>query len=46
MSASFDQTAWDDATTAVRNAYSNEGYIYAQVRPVVERSDARFDVRW
>jgi outer membrane protein insertion porin family len=35
---SFDQTAWDDATTAVRNAYSNEGYIYAQVRPVVERS--------
>jgi outer membrane protein insertion porin family len=35
---SFDQTAWDDATTAVRNAYSNEGYIYAQIRPVVERS--------
>ncbi|HLB09981.1 MAG TPA: POTRA domain-containing protein, partial [Gemmatimonadaceae bacterium] len=33
----FDQTAWDDATTAIRNAYSNEGYIYAQVRPVVER---------
>jgi outer membrane protein insertion porin family len=33
----FDQAAWDDATTAVRNAYSNEGYIYAQVRPVVDR---------
>lgn len=34
---SFDQSAWDEATTAVRNAYSNEGYIYAQVRPVVDR---------
>ncbi|MEP7086978.1 MAG: POTRA domain-containing protein, partial [Gemmatimonadota bacterium] len=35
---SFDQSAWDDATTAIRNAYSNEGYIYAQIRPVVDRS--------
>ena len=34
----FDQAAWDDATTGIRNAYSNEGYIYAQVRPVVERA--------
>jgi outer membrane protein insertion porin family len=33
----FDQTKWDDATRAVQEAYSNEGYIYAQVRPVVER---------
>ena len=35
---SFDQSAWDEATTAIRNAYSNEGYIYAQIRPVVDRS--------
>lgn len=33
----FDENAWDDATTKLRNAYANEGYIYAQVRPVVER---------
>lgn len=33
----FDQTQWDDATNKLRTAYSNEGYIYAQVRPVVDR---------
>lgn len=33
----FDQTRWDEATRQVQEAYSNEGYIYAQVRPVVER---------
>ena len=33
----FDQSKWDDATRRVGEAYSNEGYIYANVRPVVER---------
>ncbi len=36
----FDQKAWEDATQKVRTAYSNEGYIYSQVRPVVERLPA------
>lgn len=33
----FDQAKWDDATRAVGEAYANEGYIYANVRPVVQR---------
>ncbi|MES2176490.1 MAG: outer membrane protein assembly factor BamA [Gemmatimonadota bacterium] len=33
----FDQARWDDATRRVGEAYSNEGYIYANVRPVAER---------
>jgi outer membrane protein insertion porin family len=33
----FDQAAWDDATRRVGEAYANEGYIYANVRPVVQR---------
>jgi outer membrane protein insertion porin family len=33
----FDQARWDDATRQVQEAYANEGYIYAQVRPVIER---------
>ena len=33
----FDESRWEDATQAVRDAYANEGYIYAQVHPVVER---------
>ncbi|HEX2779046.1 MAG TPA: outer membrane protein assembly factor BamA [Gemmatimonadaceae bacterium] len=48
----FDQARWDDATQKVRTAYSNEGYIYAQVRPVVDRrrvgpdSTPTVDLRW
>jgi outer membrane protein insertion porin family len=33
----FDQTRWDEATRRVGEAYANEGYIYANVRPVVQR---------
>ena len=33
----FDQARWDEATRRVGEAYANEGYIYANVRPVVER---------
>ena len=33
----FNEDVWNDATTHVRQLYSNDGYIYAQVRGVVER---------
>lgn len=33
----FDRSRWEEATQQVSSLYSNEGYIYAQVRPVVER---------
>jgi len=48
----FDQKRWDDATQAARDAYANEGYIYAQLRPVVERvrlgkdSTPTVNLRW
>ena len=47
----FDQARWEEATNNVRTAYSNEGYIRAQVRPVVDRSvtadsSAIVNLRW
>jgi outer membrane protein insertion porin family len=48
----FDQERWDDATRKVQTAYSNEGYIYARVTPVVERvkvgadSQPGVNLRW
>ncbi len=47
----FDRQKWDDATTHLRTAYNNEGYIYASVRPVTERvvgpdSQPRVNLRW
>jgi outer membrane protein insertion porin family len=39
----FDQGAWDDATRRVGEAYANEGYIYANVHPVVERTKVGTD---
>jgi outer membrane protein insertion porin family len=39
----FNQAAWDDATRRVGEAYANEGYIYANVRPVVERAKTGAD---
>jgi outer membrane protein insertion porin family len=49
--AYFNQVKWDDATRALQSAYSNEGYIYAQVRPdVIRRTgpDGKplVDLRW
>ncbi len=49
--AVFNQTLWEDATQRVRLAYYNNGYIYAQVNPVVSRrttEDGRHiaDLRW
>lgn len=39
----FDRAQWDDATQKVRTMYSNEGYIYAQIRPVAEPVPAGAD---
>jgi outer membrane protein insertion porin family len=36
----FDKSRWEEATQRVSTAYNNEGYIYARVRPVVERQVA------
>ena len=47
----FDQARWEEATNNVRTAYSNEGYIRASVRPVVDRavaadSSSVVNLRW
>ena len=48
----FDRARWEQATQQVQTAYNNEGYIYARVRPVVERvptsgdSVHRVNLRW
>jgi outer membrane protein insertion porin family len=46
----FDRSRWEEATQQVQTMYSNDGYIYAQVRPVVERdpvdSAATVQLRW
>jgi outer membrane protein insertion porin family len=34
----FNNSTWEEGTEKIRNAYSNDGYIYAQVRPIVERT--------
>lgn len=41
----FDESQWNDATDKVKEAYSNEGYIYAVVRPVEERLPSTDSVR-
>jgi outer membrane protein insertion porin family len=47
----FDQAALDEATARVQQLYRNEGYLYAQVDPVVERrtgpnGERLVDVTW
>lgn len=46
----FDASKWDDATRKLKDAYANEGYIYSQVRPVVDKvetdSGPRANLRW
>jgi outer membrane protein insertion porin family len=39
----FDAIAFQDATTDVQRLYTNSGYLYAQVRPVIERVPATDD---
>jgi outer membrane protein insertion porin family len=34
----FNKSEWDEATQRVQTAYANQGYIYAQVQPVIERT--------
>ncbi|MBL0939756.1 MAG: outer membrane protein assembly factor BamA [Gemmatimonadaceae bacterium] len=33
----FDQAKWDESIDKINNEYRNNGYLYAQVRPVVDR---------
>lgn len=47
----FDQARWEEATSQVRQAYANDGYIYSAIEPVVERrvaadSTRYVDLRW
>jgi outer membrane protein insertion porin family len=39
----FDMARWESATSQVREAYANEGYIRAEVQPVIERHFAGAD---
>jgi outer membrane protein insertion porin family len=41
----FDQTKWDAGEQKLRDAYNDEGYIYARIRPVVERQPGSDTVR-
>lgn len=50
-SGTFDRGAWDDATDKLQEAYQNEGYLSAQIQPIVERvpsSDSvhKVNLRW
>lgn len=45
----FNRKRWEEATREVQTLYSNDGYVYAQVTPVVEREpgdSAVVRVRW
>jgi outer membrane protein insertion porin family len=41
----FDAAKWDDAQQKLSEAYNDEGYIYAQIRPVTERVPSTDSVR-
>jgi outer membrane protein insertion porin family len=41
----FDEVRWDAAHERIMEAYSNEGYIYARVNPIVERVPGEGTVR-
>jgi outer membrane protein insertion porin family len=41
----FDAAKWDDAQDKLSEAYNDEGYIYAQIRPVMERVPSTDSVR-
>lgn len=42
----FDQNRWDDATTKLKTQYSNQGYIYADVQPQIERIEPADSTGW
>ncbi len=37
----FDQSKWDDATRKLGTMYANQGYIYAQIEPRIQRVEPR-----
>lgn len=41
----FDQSKWEAAEQKLRDAYNDEGYIYARINPVVERQPGGDSVR-
>jgi outer membrane protein insertion porin family len=41
----FDQSKWDAAEQKLRDAYNDEGYIYARIRPVIERQPGSDSLR-
>jgi outer membrane protein insertion porin family len=41
----FDQGKWESGEQKLRDAYNDEGYIYARIRPVVERQPGNDTVR-
>jgi outer membrane protein insertion porin family len=41
----FDQGKWEAAEQKLRDAYNDEGYIYARIRPIVERQSGSDSVR-
>lgn len=47
----FDEARWSDATQQVQTLYGNNGYLYAEVRPVMTRrtdtdGSKKVDLRW
>jgi outer membrane protein insertion porin family len=47
----FDEARWNDATQQVQTLYGNNGYLYADVRPVLTRrtddeGQHKVDLRW
>jgi len=41
----FDASRWDDATNKLRDAYNDQGYIYATIHPIEERVPSADSVR-
>jgi outer membrane protein insertion porin family len=41
----FDQAKWEDAQQKLMEAYNDEGYIYANIRPITERVPGNDSVR-
>ena len=41
----FDEARWEEAQQKLNEAYNDEGYIYSQIRPVVERVPSTDSVR-
>ena len=41
----FDEAKWDEAQQKLMEAYNDEGYIYASIRPVIERVPSTDSVR-